>query len=200
MEINSIWHGDRSKKQISLSFDDGPNPYWTPEILNILDNYKIKAIFFVLGKYAEKYPEIIKETINRGHLIGNHSYSHEDLGGYTNFEKCDSLLKQKFDLEVKYVRPPYNKTDWLHKYKKAVSGEILVINNDVVTKDWESSKDIIYERAVSKTSGGSILLFHDGSQNEDELKDRPRNTVDILPKIIEKLSEEYEIVRLDELL
>ncbi len=66
----------KNKKIIALTFDDGPHPKYTTEILDLLNEYNIKATFFVLGKFAEQYPEIIKRQAKEGHEIGNHTYSH----------------------------------------------------------------------------------------------------------------------------
>jgi len=73
--INHLSH----KKRVLLTFDDGPHPEYTPQILQILDKYQTKAVFFVIGKNAEKYPDLLKEIYQRGHIIANHSYSHDTL-------------------------------------------------------------------------------------------------------------------------
>ena len=71
-----IRHGDETHPRIALTFDDGPHPYQTDKILALLEKYDIKATFFVIGKNAELYPDIVKRELDEGHEIGNHSYSH----------------------------------------------------------------------------------------------------------------------------
>lgn len=103
--------------------------------MNILDNYNIKTTFFVLGKWVEKYPNIVKEIFNRGHLIGNHSYSHSKEG-CADFEKVEEIIFNIIGMHTKFIRPPYNKTILCSCYDPAVSGDVKIINNDVIPKDW----------------------------------------------------------------
>src|SRR5690606_15991020 len=83
-----------SENHISITFDDGPNPDFTPKVLSLLKKNNAKATFFLIGKNAEKYPEIVRQIIEEGHTIGNHSYSHSKNFGFFSSEKVASELKQ----------------------------------------------------------------------------------------------------------
>src|SRR5690606_3445687 len=98
-----IKSGDKRKKEVFLTFDDGPNPYSTGKILDILDKYNAKATFFVIGKRCLEHKEILKDIVIRGHMVGNHSFSH--LTG--DFNKCSEIIKDITGIEVKIIRPPF---------------------------------------------------------------------------------------------
>jgi peptidoglycan/xylan/chitin deacetylase (PgdA/CDA1 family) len=68
-----------SPRKLAITFDDGPNPTMTPKLLDLLDRHKVRATFFVIGQYARQYPELLRETVARGHVIGNHTDSHPNL-------------------------------------------------------------------------------------------------------------------------
>lgn len=200
MELIEYRNGDRTQNKISLSFDDGPNPYFTEKVLNILNRYNIKTIFFILGKYVEKYPELVKKIISDGHLIGNHGYSHGRVINSSDFEKAEKIIYNITGQNTRYLRPPFNNTRLCESYKCVFTGEVKVVNNDVVAKDWKRNAKEILSNILDKTANGSIILLHDGSESENELETRPAEMLKALPLIIEKLSENFTIVRLDELL
>jgi peptidoglycan-N-acetylglucosamine deacetylase len=199
MELIAYEHGDRNNNKVSLTFDDGPNPFWTKKVLDILDKYNVKANFFVLGKWVEQYPDIIKETFKRGHLIGNHSYSHPDQG-CGDFEQSEKIIFDIIGEHTKFIRPPYNKISLCKCYDPAKNGQVKIINNDVIPADWAKKADEILKGIETGTQNGSIILLHDGSQKADEIESRPSEMFESLPGIIEKLKERFEIVRLDELI
>ena len=103
-----VWHLVDGNK-IYLTFDDGPTPVITEKVLDILDSFKIKSTFFCLGRNVEKYPEIYKEIIKRGHAIGNHTYSH--LNGWkTKYEEyINDVELASSQIKTKLFRPPYGK-------------------------------------------------------------------------------------------
>lgn len=193
-------NGNQNDNKVSLTFDDGPNPYWTIKVLDLLDKHNIKATFFVLGKWAKNNQEIIKEIKKRGHFIGNHSYSHsKDSVLYPgDFEKAESIIYKIVGEPTRYVRPPYLR-DFCEKYKPALNGKAKVIYGDLFN-DWYESAENIYDLAEKNIKGGSIIVLHDGSENFDELKLRPKNMFEALPKIIELTKEKgLDFVTLDKM-
>jgi len=196
--IRFYQHGDRKENKIALTFDDGPNPFWTKKILYVLDKYDIKANFFVLGKWAEKYPGIVKEIFNRGHLMGNHSYSHSKEG-CADFEKAEEIIFNIIHKHTKFIRPPYNNINLCNCFNPAINGEVKIINNDVIAGDWENKASEILKLVLQNTQNGSIILLHDGSEKENELKDRLTETFKALPSIIKKLKGNFKFSRLDNL-
>ena len=199
MDLTAYENGDRTINKVALTFDDGPNPFWTRKVLDVLDAKNVKATFFVLGKWAEKHPEIVKETFKRGDLIGNHSYSHPNKG-CGDFKQSEKIIFGIIHEHTKFIRPPHNIVALCECYEPAVNGEVKIVNNDVIPQDWQSQSDEIIKRIEEKTQNGSIILLHDSSQREGELENRPSEMFKSLPVIIDKLKERFEIVRLDELI
>jgi peptidoglycan/xylan/chitin deacetylase (PgdA/CDA1 family) len=198
MPLIAYDYADRNSNKIALTFDDGPNPFWTIKVLDVLDKYNVKANFFVLGKWAEKNPDIVKETFNRGHLVGNHTYSHprEGLG---DFEKTEEIIFNIIGEHTKFIRPPYNSINLCNNYTPALSGDVKIINNEVAPGDWKYNSEIILDVIRKQTQNGSIIVLHDGSHREEEIEIRPLEMFKSLPEILKILKKKFEIVRLDEL-
>jgi peptidoglycan/xylan/chitin deacetylase (PgdA/CDA1 family) len=181
--------------KIALTFDDGPNPFWTDKILNILDAYGVKATFFIIGKWAEEYPEIVADIVNRGHTVGNHGYYHTKHE--QGFEKTSDILFEITGQYPKFLRPPYlSSIDNIEIEDNyiIVGGQAI---NDLVAR---GAKDIV-DTVVDKLADKIILIMHDGSEVEAEMADRPEVLFEALPDIIDKIQDNgYEIVSLEELL
>lgn len=181
-----------------LTFDDGPSSTVTPQILDILAQYDIKATFFVVGKYAERNPDILKRIYDEGHVIGNHSYSHNYNYIYknvSNFIKELDITNQVFknilgeEFETDLMRFPGGSfEDWKSSFRK------LVTDLGYRFVDWNSlngdaeghnlSKDKLFERFKStyRNQNELIILMHD--------TDAKVTTAEALPAIIEFLIEE----------
>ncbi|MBZ9572488.1 polysaccharide deacetylase family protein [Patescibacteria group bacterium] len=198
MELIVYNHGSRDINKIALMFDDGPNPFWTREILDVLDKYDVKANFFVLGKWAEKHRDIVKETFERGHLIGNHTYSHPREGS-GDFEKAEEIIFDIIGEHTRFVRPPYLAVELCKNYQPVLKGEARIINCDVFPEDYHKEAEDIKRIIYSGTQNGSIIAIHDGSQREEELENRPAEMFKALPEVLKELKKRFEFVRLDEL-
>lgn len=197
MKIKFYQHGNRRENKISLTFDDGPNPFFTEKVLKILKKQRIRATFFILGRWAEQYPEIVEKIQRSGHIVGNHSYSHKQ----GDFDLAESIINNITQKSSKFIRPPYNKIEWCLHSKLAFNPEIKIVNNDTPLSDWKwLDADDLIRNAGKLTENGSIILLHDGSGDKSELSTRPKEMVKALPKIIETLKERgYLFVGLDEL-
>ncbi len=200
MKLKIYNHGNRNSNKIAITFDDGPNPFYTEKILDVLNKYNVKANFFILGKYAEKYKDIVREIFDKGHLIGNHTYSHPNTGT-GDFDKAEKVIFNIIGEHTKFIRPPYFRIELCHNYKPARKGKVKIINCDVGSGDWDWNRhsEEILKAIDEKTQNGSIILFHDGSKKEEELEHRPKEMFKTLPEIIENLKKRFEIVRLDNL-
>ena len=181
-----IYCVDTEKKECALTFDAAWGADDTDKLIEILNNYNVKATFFIVGEWADKYPEEVKRLSEAGHDIMNHSNTHKYLTQITNselideVEKCSekiqNLTKNKPDL----IRPPYGDYN-SDVVKKLKSMGYYTIQWDVDSLDWKDlSADDIFERVTEKTKNGSIILFHNAA----------KNTPEALPKIIEKLKED----------
>lgn len=185
--------GNRNRKEVALTFDDGPNPYFTQKILNILDSFNVKATFFVIGKRCLEYPEILKEIKQRGHLIGNHTFSHKK----GDFKICENEIVNIINKTSIYVRPPFYDLSFC-KEEYGYLKDKFIIMGDVDSKDYFSiSYNKVFKNVFLNTKNGSIIDFHDGSEIDNDLKDRAQKTINALPSIITMLRKQFDIVRID---
>lgn len=193
------------KKQIALSFDDGPNEPYTSEIVDYLKSKNIKATFFQVGKCVERYPEVTKKIFHDGHLIGNHSLSHEYGKYFTehDFEKeiteSQAIIKKTIGKTPACFRPP-----WLWRYPKLfktlkkhklnpVSGKFCA-----AFEIFQPSSEHIARRSLAKAKPGGIIIFHDGVEAKGGNRSQTAGAVKIV--VEELLKQDYEFVTVDKLL
>ncbi len=191
--IESINHLP-DKKRVLLTFDDGPHPEYTAQILRILDKYQAKAVFFVIGRNAEKYPDLLKEIHQRGHIIANHSYSHDVLFDVfstrkmvSDVEQANLVINKTLGFKPAYFRPPFGITN--PRIKR------LIKRTSLISVGWsfrsydtgKQTNDQIFTRLKKQIKGGNILLFHDNLQR----------TIGLLELILPWLSENYNIKKND---
>jgi cellulose synthase/poly-beta-1,6-N-acetylglucosamine synthase-like glycosyltransferase/peptidoglycan/xylan/chitin deacetylase (PgdA/CDA1 family) len=201
-----------SPNKIAITFDDGPDPEWTPKILDILKDKGVRATFFLIGVEAQKYPGITKRVYAEGHEIGNHTFTHPDISNISKryFEVELNLTERFFEgkLGVKPVlfRPPYSidqepdTADQVRPLELAQDLGYITIGDKLDPNDWHdnphrSASDIVKDVltnlppcAPNNLACGNIILLHDGGGNRSE-------TVKALPQIIDGLrAHGYEIV------
>ncbi|SDX55370.1 polysaccharide deacetylase family protein [Tepidimicrobium xylanilyticum] len=195
--------GPKNEKVIALTFDDGPHPKFTNEILDILKEYDIKATFFVLGKFAEAYPEIIIRQWQEGHEIGNHTYSHVDAKSvskkilYEEYKKTQEIIENLVNNRPKLFRPPYGSFDSQALDIMEMDNSIMVLwSSHQDSKDWSNPEvDEIVNTTLSSIKNGDIILFH------DYVYYNKSNTVEALKIIIpELINRGYKFVTISELL
>lgn len=193
---------------VSLTFDDGPNPTFTPQILDILKEKETKATFFVVGKHVEKYPEIAKRIVEEGHELGNHTYSHRDLVPSTRelvlkeVGRADEVIKKVTGAESKLFRPPRGIFSQAVRKLLCEEGWRIILWT-VSTTDWRGiNAKAILRRIKLYARNGAIILFHDsGSLVSSEGASRSQ-TVASLPLAIDYLREKkgLQIVSLSRML
>lgn len=184
----------RDNKKIALTFDDGPHPYYTEQLLKGLKERDVKVTFFITGQNAEAYPEIVKKIYNDEHLIGNHTYSHTQLTSKNaeafkqEIVKTNEVLKEITGEDTIYIRPPYG--SWNKEFEKELNMFPVLWTIDPL--DWCSSNvSCIVNTVCSKAGENDIVLMHD----------QYKTTVTAALKIVDKLKDEgYEFVTVDELL
>ena len=169
--LQSLNHNYKiAENYVSLTFDDGPNPDFTPRILSLLKKHGAKATFFLIGKNAEKYPEIVHKIIEEGHSIGSHSYSHSKNFGFFSTEKivaelilANSVLKKITGKELKMFRPPFGVTN--PNIKKALKkiGHKSVGWSKRSLDTTNLSEEKILKRITTNLKRGDIILLHDSS-------------------------------------
>lgn len=190
---------ENSGKKIALTFDDGPHPIYTPVILDILDRYKVKATFFVIGENALYYPDVVARIANEGHEIGNHTHYHRHLTDISpaqirrDIALCEKTIYEICEYRTKLFRPPEGfMSDAICRL--AQKDDYAVILWSIDTHDWSHKPaGQIYEGVKKRISSGDIILMHDYIAKS--------TTPDALRLIIPYLLEEgYQFVTVSELI
>ena len=173
--VKAICRGDKTVRQVTLTFDDGPDPEATPDLLRVLKCHGIKAAFFPVGKKIKDHPEIIKQIDQDGHIIGNHTFRH---AWWTNL-----LISKALHREIKlaqeaigtvigkipaYFRPPMGLTNPHLRRALKVQG-LSVVGWDIRPFDIGASNDRVIKRILKKLRNGSIILLHDSGRAPPEL-------------------------------
>lgn len=177
-----VWNIITTEKVLYLTFDDGPTPEITDQVLDILEQNKAKATFFCIGKNVKKYLEIFKRILAEGHAVGNHTYDH--LKGsktqttiyFENTQKANELIKSNL------FRPPYGRIK-SQQVKQLQKKGYKVIMWDVLSYDWDAeiSKEKVLEHVTKNAKSGSIIVFHDSEKAS-------RNMLHALPKVLDYFS------------
>ena len=151
-----------------MTFDDGPHPLYTNNIIDLLKKYNLKATFFVCGINAEKYPDILKKLVKNGHEIGNHTFSHRNMifKKYdtikNDIQKTDNLITEICGIKPVLFRPPYLRMD-LISYLVFRNLNKKVILTTFSTKDYKAvNPGILAEKVITKIQNGDFPVFHDG--------------------------------------
>ncbi len=177
-----------SPRKLALTFDDGPNPAITPKLLDLLDRYKARATFFVIGKHARECPELLKETAARGHVIGNHTDAHPNLfwlkpdGITIELRCCNFSIKDATGELPRWFRPPFGfRNPWVVPAARELGQRVVMWT--LIPGDWRAtSSEWLIPRmepisahardnlanAASKlpAATGDIICLHDGSHRQ----------------------------------
>src|SRR5438132_571654 len=193
-EFPTLYHqGAGDPHEVALTFDDGPDPEWTPKILDVLKAAKIKAAFFLVGVNAERYPNLVKRIVAEGHEIGNHTYYHPNLAlcwpEHIRLElnATQLLIQTLTGRATTLFRPPYAadtqpaRLAELTPLKIAQDQNYLVVLENIDPQDWaKPGADIILRRVKQQRRDGSIILLHDAGGDRSQ-------TVEALPRILDWL-------------
>ncbi len=188
-------------RRVILTFDDGPHPRTTPQILEILKRRNLKAIFFVLGLQAQKYPEIVRQIYADGHIIGNHSYGHKNLAQLSEAKlreelgRTSRLIESITGQRPEYLRPPYGAMN-RNVLKVANEEGMSIVMWTIDPKDWQSKNELSVQRNVDRQLGiggdrrGGAILLHDIYPS----------TVRALEPVLDRLAtHEYRMTSIDKL-
>lgn len=197
-----FYSGPRNLKQVALTFDDGPELRYTPQILDVLKRNGVHATFFLVGARAEKFPQIVKRISAEGHAIGNHTYDHANLTKLTaaqvreEVEQGERSLTKILGYHPAIFRAPFGAAN-APVLREVAHMNYKIIDWSVDTRDWAgiSTNEIIANVRKDVFPGGIIL------QHTFAGRGGLRNTVEALPKIIDELqSNGYAFVTIPELL
>ena len=173
-----LWKMPEGEKKIYLTFDDGPHPIITPQVLELLKKFNAKATFFCVGNNVKKYKDTFRMIVDEGHSVGNHTYNHEkgwntETRDYiTSVDKADELIKSPL------MRPPHGRIRAsqirvLKKHYKLVAWSVIAY-------DWDKSlsPEECYKNVIRRTKDGSIIVLHDSEKAE-------KNMIPVLEKLLE---------------
>ncbi|MBC8079862.1 MAG: delta-lactam-biosynthetic de-N-acetylase [Gorillibacterium sp.] len=174
----AIFLGDTNRKEIYLTFDNGYENGYTPQIMDVLKEKKVPAIFFLTGHYVKDQPELVKRMAAEGHLIGNHSWSHPDmttLPAQRMKEELDMVKKAVAALtgeqKMVYTRPPRGIFDEKVLAENAACGYTNVLWS-IAYKDWDTNEqkgaDFAYSKVMNQLHPGAVILLHAVSKDNKE--------------------------------
>lgn len=192
-----IYCVEKNEKKVSISFDAAWGNEQTNTLLDILKEKNVKATFFLVGSWVDKYPDSVKDIAKEGHDIGNHSDTHAHLPQLTDsdikkeLEDCNNKVKKLTGKSPTLFRPPYG--DYNNNVVSVTNGiNMYCVQWDIDSLDWKDpTPQQMVERIKNNLKNGSIILMHNGA----------KNTPEALPTIIDTIkSEGYELVPISELL
>ncbi|MEP6698714.1 MAG: glycosyltransferase [Verrucomicrobiota bacterium] len=193
-QFPTLYHqGAGAAHQVALTFDDGPDPEWTPKVLDILKAANVKAAFFLVGFNAEQYPELVRRIVAEGHEIGNHTYYHPNLAlcwpEHVRLElnATQLLIETITGRATTLFRPPFaadtspSAISELTPLRIAQDLGYLIVLENIDPQDWSKpGADIILQRVKQQRPDGNIILLHDAGGDR-------RQTIEALPRILDYL-------------
>lgn len=199
-----IKKGNDEDKLVALTFDDGPDEDYTPQILDVLKKYNVKATFFVVGQKVGWHPEVVKREFEEGHEIGNHTFTHINVchRGYSDIlaeiNQTQEAIKNVTGKEPKIFRPPYRaiNKEMCSIVKDKEMNVILWSNLD--PRDWSNpGVGYIANTIITKVTNGNIILLHDYN-NQRQSTSQTIQALDVfIPALLEK---GYKFVTVSELI
>ncbi|MGA7462741.1 MAG: glycosyltransferase [Candidatus Korobacteraceae bacterium] len=212
-------YGGTQEKKVALTFDDGPDPTWTPKILDVLKQYGAKATFFLIGAEVEKFPGIAKRIYNEGHEIGNHTFTHPDVSNISRryFEVelnlTERLFESKLGVKPVLMRPPYaideapDTADQVRPLEWSQDMGYITVGEKIDPNDWRDNPRPTAEGIAAEVMKnlppcapnnqvrcGNVILFHDGGGDRSQ-------TVKALAIILDELKQRgYQVVPVSELM
>jgi peptidoglycan/xylan/chitin deacetylase (PgdA/CDA1 family) len=188
-----VLRGQQNEMSVALTFDDGPDPRYTPQILDLLEEYNVKATFFLMGARAKSYPDLAKRIKDEGHIIGNHTYWHPNLVEQADIGTLErevtlteNTLADLIGFRTKLFRAPYG---FLYDelVEKIAQMNYSVIGWSVDSLDWqEALPEQIAYNVLNNVHPGAIILMHDGAEWDGDRT----NTIKSLRQIIPALKEQ----------
>lgn len=195
----AIWKGDASRRQVYLTFDDGPHPEYTRAVIDILKEYQAPATFFVNGKNILQHPGILHSLIKNGQGIGNHGFSHQKLSGKRaafikdELNRTNELIGKVTGVPPRFFRPPHGRFD-LRFRKFMDQTQMRLVVWSLLTYDFsDPSPQCLTDRVINHLHPGAILVFHDGLKNTPVM-------LEALPGILKEIHQRgYTFARLEDL-
>jgi peptidoglycan/xylan/chitin deacetylase (PgdA/CDA1 family) len=192
-------------KKLVLTFDDGPSPYYTSQLLDVLKEHHTKATFFVVVDNAIESPELINRMQKEGHCVALHSLEHRHafLCGYhymkKDFSKSLELMKH-LNCNIHFYRPPWGVRN-LFTRSFVRKHQLQMVLWDIMTGDWKAgtTPEMIAKQLENRAFDGAVICLHDGCEKYGGAKGAPQHTIDALKSVLPKLGEMgYEFITVEE--
>ncbi|MBS4174077.1 polysaccharide deacetylase family protein [Bacillus sp. FJAT-49736] len=194
---------NKANSAIAFTFDDGPDPKYTGELLNLLKKYHVKATFFVVGSKAEKHPDLILRMHREGHLIGMHNYVHRSNWGMMPWTVRRDLKRTASIIEgITGKRPIYYRPPWglLNFFDLFLAGKYKLVLWSLMVGDWRSSggSEKIIHGILNNVKPGDIILLHDSGETWGANEDAPAYTIEGLKYVLDALQKQgHYFTRID---
>lgn len=202
--MGTITHVSTQDPVVALTLDDGPDPEFTPRLLDILEKHQARATFFMVGEAAQRHPELVRKVAQAGHAIGNHSWDHPSFPLITKQERLSQIrqcARAISPYDRRLFRPPYGHQSKASRFDALWLG-YRVVTWSIVAYDWlDHDADWIIDQIMNQIQPGSIILLHDALYHTIEARytDR-RPTLDAVSGLLEQLGNRYSFVTIPELL
>ncbi len=194
---NTIWESGIDK--ILFTFDDGPNPETTKIILDKLKEHSIKSIFFCVGENIERYPDLARQIVNEGHLIGNHTHSHKNINFFSknanwNITQCSQAIEEVVKNNPKYFRPPHGRVG-LKTEKLMKQNRLKNVMWSLLTYDYKNDINIVKFAVEKYLKENSIIVLHDSNKSKHIIAESIDFIVDRIKKQGYKIGEPSECLK-----
>jgi peptidoglycan/xylan/chitin deacetylase (PgdA/CDA1 family) len=203
MSVIYYEHARRDQMKVALTFDDGPNPPRTDQVIDMLNAKNARGTFFVLGKWAERWPQALERIVRNGHVVGNHSYAHHAHVG--DFDRAEAAIGNVIGRPTQFLRAHYFNFFTCINSPVAMAKSMKIIDADVNPADWnKTDPQAIIDATLNhpRLAGGSVIDLHDSSETDDDALRLSRCVpmIEALPAIIDGLhARGFQLVGLDEM-
>ncbi len=200
VRVVPIYHGSVDRRAVALTFDDGPDPRFTPDILRILRAHHVHATFFVVGENVRRWPGLVRAEVTAGDEVENHTLTHPQLNLLPldrverEIDRCDNAIAVATGLSTSYVRPPHERLSWAVLHGAELLGKRVVLAGLGFEHHDAPTSEAMVARALHYLHPGLIILAHDGRLDR-------HLTVEALPELLQGLEARgYRVVTLHEML
>ncbi|HUW65175.1 MAG TPA: polysaccharide deacetylase family protein [Spirochaetia bacterium] len=205
--VGVIWRTSPGLGGVALTFDDGPDPIYTPQVLDVLRTHGAQACFFVLGEKASRYPDLVDRLLAEGHEVANHGYTHRPYcflgpgGTFREVEKSSRIIEEMTGHRPRLFRPPWGLFNACTLWPRYLYGQRVVLWS-FMSQDWWQiqSPEQIARLVLRRIRDGSILVFHDSDTTFGAARGSPAKMLAALPLILSGLQKKgLSVVNMDEM-
>lgn len=169
----TVTQGPTNERVVALTYDDGPNPPYTGRILDVLEEERVHATFFLVGRAVQAYPTIVQRELRDGDAVGNHTWDHRHLiilprsQVRASLQRTDAAIFAAAHVHTHLMRPPFGARDWIVMQVARKLGYTVVMWSVPLARDWEyPPARVIAQRVLPNVNDGAIIVLHDGNRGQ----------------------------------